>query len=217
MILNEDTIKGLELESGDIMGVKGAGPVSWACRNLIEPPTDLIHFALIWMPVHEGGDRVILESQGEGTWIETVLDILLHAVFRRGAVGQAVAIGRLSMYHGKEVRFFRPAGLLKQTRRRAPATLSAYGRDSYGYDYISKLVVRALWKWLCITIKERRFRRLWVGEMPPVPPQKALICTMAPDVGYQLVGADLIPFGMTSTPNVYEWLLQQGALVELNK
>lgn len=217
MILTKGLIRRLELESGDIFAVKGSGPAAWACRTLIEPPTDRFHFGLIWMPVAEDNDRVILESQGEGTWLETILDIVLHLITKKGAVGKAVCIGRLSFYLGQDLEFYRPTQLLKKLRRQAPAALSAYGRDSYGYDYISKLIVRALWKWVKVCIKAKRLRRLRVDEMPAVEQGRALICTVAPDVGYQLIGADLLPPGMPATPNAYAQLVKDGLLTKLGE
>jgi hypothetical protein len=215
MILHKETICNLGLESGDIFAVKGSGPLHWACSNLIEPTTDRVHFGLIWMPTDNSLDRVILESQGEGTILETLLDIVLHLITKKGTVGKAVCIGRLSFYDGKDVEFYRPTQLLKKVRRQAPAALSAYGRDSYGYDYISKLILRSLKLWLSTGRKEGHFRRLHVEEIPAVEPGKALICTVVPDVGYQLIGADLIPPGMTATPNAYARLIQRGLLTKI--
>lgn len=214
MIVRAGEIDKLGLMSGDIFAVKGNGPAAWACRNLISPPTDRFHFGLVWMKT-EDGDRVILESQGEGTWLETMIDILLHCMTKKGAVGQAIAIGRLSMYDGQDLRFFRPVFVPKDKRRHAPAALSCYGRNSYGYDYIAKLVARSLWKWARILTRERRFRRLEAMEVPYVTDGKALICTVAPDVGYRLVNEVLLPVGVTPTPNAYEQAVADGVLEEI--
>ncbi len=217
MILDKSSISQMELESGDIFAVKGSGPVSWLLQNCVEPPTDRFHFGLVWIPTDNGADRVILESQGQGGWLETLLNLFLHVVLKKAKVGQAVAVGRLSFYHGQDIEFYRPTTLLKTLRRQAPGALSSYGREGYGYIYITKLVVRGLWKWLSIAAKERRFRRLRVEEIPWVEPSKALICTVAPDIGYQLIGADLIPPGITSTPNAYAKLVQNGVLTKIGR
>jgi hypothetical protein len=163
----------------------------------------------------EDGDRVILESQGEGTIVETVVDLLIHIMVKKGAVGQAIAIGCLSMYDGKDLRFFRPVYVDKDRRHHVPAMLACYGRNSYGYDYISKLVVGSLLKWAGIMLKERRFRRLNVIEVPYVSEGKSLICTVAPDLGYLLIGEVLLPLGVTATPNAYEQAVKDGILEEL--
>jgi len=215
MIINKDRIKYYRLHSGDIFAVKGSGPAAWACRNLIEPGTDRFHFGLIWMPT-EDGDRVILESQGEGTMLETIADIIIHVITRKGAVGQAVAIGSLSMYHGMDVRFFRPVYVSADKRKHAPAALACYGRNSYGYSYITKMILSALGKWISILWREKRFRRLYVFEVPYIMGEKALICTVAPNVGYLLIGEVLLPVGVEATPNAYEQAVNDGVLKELD-
>ncbi len=217
MILDKSTIGHLELESGDIFAVKGSGPVSWLLRHCIEPPSDRFHFGLIWMPTDFGSDRVILESQGQGGWLETIVNLFLRLILRKSKVGTAVSVGRLSFYDGHDIEFYRPAGMIKRWRRQAPAALSSYGRDSYGYEYISKLVIKGLWKWLAVAIRERRFRRLGVEEIPLEEQGRALICTVAPDVAYQLIGSDLIPPDIANTPNVYTKLVQDGVLTKVGE
>jgi len=217
MILDKANISNLNLESGDIFATKGKEPLGWCLRQLIEPPTDRFHFGLVWMPTDDHQDRVILESQGEGTLLETVVDLFLHLILRKGAVGQAVCIGRLSFYHGADIEFYRPATIPKKERRQAPAALSAYGRDGYDYDYITKLVLRSIKLWLQIAVRERRFRRLRVYEIPVVEQNRALICTVAPDMGYRLIGHMLIPLGTTATPNAYAQLLKEGVLTKLEE
>jgi len=214
MIIDKRAIRNLRLESGDIFAVKGSGPAAWACRNLIEPPTDRFHFGIVWMGT-EDGDRVILESQGEGTMLETVVNIFIHIMVKKGAVGQAISIGCLSMYEGMDLRFFRPVYVEKEKRHHVPAALACYGRDSYGYDFIAKMIIGSLWKWAGIMWRERRFRRLNVIEVPYVTEGKALICTVAPDLGYMLVGEVILPVGITATPNAYEQALKDGVLEEL--
>lgn len=214
MILDGSKVAGLGLESGDIFAVKGSGPAAWCCRNLIDPSTDRFHFGLVWMRT-EDGDRVILESLGEGSMLETVVNIFLHAMTKKGAVGQAIAVGRLSMYDGKDLRFFRPVYVSKDKKRHVPAALSCYGRSSYGYDYVAKIIVLSLWNWAKILWKERRFRRLNVIEVPYVMGGNALICTLGPSIGYLLVGEIILPIGVTATPNAYEQALRDGVLVEL--
>jgi hypothetical protein len=214
MIIDRKKIRGLRLEPGDIFAVKGNWPSDFACRRLIEPPTDRFHFGIVWMGT-EDGDRVILESQGEGTIVETVVDLLIHVMVKKGAVGQAIAIGCLSMYDGMDLRFFRPVYVDKDKRHHVPAMLACYGRNSYGYDYIARLVVGSLWRWAGIILKERRFRRLNVIEVPFVTEGKALICTVAPDIGYMLVGEMILPIGVTATPNAYIQALNDGILEEL--
>ena len=217
MILDKNAIDTMWLESGDIFAVKGRGPVSWLLRNCVDPPTDRFHFGLVWMPTDYATDRVILESQGQGGLLETILNLFLHAVLRRARVGQAVAIGRLSFYHGQDIEFYRPTLLLKKLRRQAPAALSAYGRNGYGYEYITSLIIKGLWKWLSIAVKEKRFRRLHVEEIPYVEQCSTLICTVAPDIGYQLIDADLIPPDITSTPNAYAKLVKDGVLTKVGE
>lgn len=217
MILDKEAIRYLGLESGDIFAVKGSGPVSWLLRNCVEPPSDRFHFGLIWMPTEAFGDRVILESQGQGGWVETIMNLFLHLVLRKSKVGTAVSVGRLSFYHGEDVEFYRPVGMLKKWRRQAPAALSSYGRDSYGYEYISKLVLKGLCKWLAVAIKERRFRRLRVEEIPVEEQGRALICTVAPDIAYQLISSDLVPPDVANTPNVYAKLIQDGVLAKVGE
>jgi hypothetical protein len=214
MIIDKKKIRGLRLEPGDIFAVKGNWPSDFACRRLIEPPTDRFHFGIVWMGT-EDGDRVILESQGEGTWLETIIDLLIHIMVKKGAVGQAIAIGCLSMYEGKDVRFFRPVYVDKDRRHHVPAMLACYGRNSYGYDYITKLVFGSLWRWAGIMLKERKIRRLNVIEVPYVTEGKALICTAAPKIGYLLIGEVILPVGVTETPNAYEQAVTDGILEEL--
>jgi len=214
MIIDRAEIRHYRLESGDIFAVNGAGPVAWACRTCIEPPTDMFHFGLVWMRT-EDGDRVLLESQPEGTALEAIANIIIHAIVKRGAVGQAIAVGCLSMYHGMNLRFFRPVYVDRDKRRHAPPALACYGRSSYGYDYIAKIVLGSLWKWAKILWRERRLRRLNVLEVPYVAEGKALICTVAPDIGYRLVGETILPIGVTATPNAYQQAVDDGILEEL--
>ncbi len=215
MIIDKRMIGQYHLQSGDIGAVKGDGPAAWACRNLIEPPTDRFHHFLLWMLAADN-DRVLLESTGEGNMAQTLVNIVLHAIFRTGEVGHAVAVGRLSMYDGQDVRFFRPRFVEKDKRRHAPAALTCYGRNSYGYSYITKLVLRALWKWASIMWHERRFRRLKASEVPYVMGEKALICTAAANVGYWLVGEMILPIGVEATPNAFEQARMDGVLDEID-
>ncbi len=215
MIIDKARIGQYRLQSGDICAVKGSGPAAWACRTLIDPPTDRFHFMLLWM-LTEDGDRVLLESTGEGNYAQTLVNIVLHAIFRTGEVGHAVAVGRLSMYHGQDVRFFRPRYVDKDKRRHAPPALTCYGRNSYGYSYISKMILRALWKWAGILWRERRFRRLHAFEVPYLMDEKALICTVAANVGYRLVNEVILPLGVEATPNAYAQAVLDGVLEEID-
>jgi|SRR3972149_4098096 len=216
MIFRKESIPRLGLQAGDIFGVKGSWPSNFACQHLIEPPTDRFHFGLIWMTTDDG-DRVILESQGEGSFLETLVDLCLHPLPSSGPIGQAVAIGRLSKYYGKDLRFFRPRFIGKQDRRRAPAALTAYGQLSYGYDYLVKLAIASLWKWTKILIRERGLRRLTVLELPYIGDARSLICTRAADKAYELIGQDILPNKVTATPNAYEEAFLEGVLEELTE
>jgi hypothetical protein len=214
MILTRESILNLGLESGDIFAVKGGWFSGWACRNLIAPKTDRFHFGLIWMTTNDG-DRVILESLGEGSPLETVVDLLLHPLPKAGPIGQAVAIGRLSKYIGKDLRFFRPRFISRKDRRAAPVCLTCYGSRSYGYDYLAKLLIASLCKWTRILIRERRLRRLTVLEIPSIGDKRSLICTRAADKAYELIGQDILPNGVTATPNAYEEAFLEGVLEEI--
>jgi len=217
MILDREKIRPLRLKPGDIFAVKGKGPLSWALRHAIDPPTDRFHYGIVWMAADGGRDRVILESIGEGEKLETKLDILLYITIERGTVGQAISLNRLSSLHGKDVRFFRPRYIDEDIRTRVPVELTCYSKESYGYWFIARLAVSWLRKWLEVLLRERRFRKVHVNELPYVEPTKALVCTLAPDIGYALVGEQILPMGMVGTPNAYEQAVRDGVLEELHK
>jgi hypothetical protein len=218
MLLGKDDIKQLDLQSGDIFACEGKGPLSWLTRRCIEPPTDRFHYGIVWLAADDGRDRVILESVGEGQKMETVADLGIYISTRAGTVGQAVSVGRLSRLHGRNVRFFRPRFVAEDVRACVPVELTAYGRGgSYGYWLLTKLAARSLAFWVRLVVRERRFRRLHIFELPYIERGRSLICTMAVDVGYALVNEDILPLGVAALPNAYEQAVRDGVLIELHK
>lgn len=167
------------LEPGDIFAVKGSGIFSRAVRNLFSPATDRFHFGILWMEL-PGNDFVILESLSS----------------------KGLCVGKLSWYEDRDVEFYRvncPADL----RYAAPNALVDWGRSKYDCWLIVKIIFGSVAAWMKILFTEWKIRRLRPEDLPYTK-NSALLCTEAPDVGYDAVGVNVIPLGATPIPNAYK-------------
>lgn len=178
----------MKLESGDIGQVKGERLLSKLASKLTEPYTDRFHFFLIWKKI--GDDYLILESIGKG-----------------------IAVGRLSFYEGQDVKIYRvncPATL----RHQAPNELTKYGRSKYDYFLIVKIITQGLW-----TI----FRNFCEGEgIHPIRAEDltwvwddAFVCTEAVAQAYNMVGVNIIPYGVCPMPSAFKQAELEGVIFEL--
>jgi hypothetical protein len=189
MIIDKSCISRLELEPADIGAVRGGGPAGFASRNLFVPRTDRFHHFLVWMK--RDGDYIILESIGKG-----------------------LSVGRLSMYSGKDVRFYRAGTLDLATRRRACEELTEYGRSRYDWA----LYLRLAWD-----IAEMEARIVRSGQAPrrlsaeelPYRDDAALVCTEAVVTAFRLVNWSLVPRGVLPLPSAIEQARLSGLLKEV--
>lgn len=165
------------LEPGDIFAVKGKGILGWLASKLMAPATDRFHFGLIWQKVD--GDYIILESIAKG-----------------------IAVGRLSMYEGKDVEFYRVA-CPEDLRAQAPIELTKWGRAKYDYLLVVKLVIQGLWLVLKHLIIEGKFRRIRAEELSWTQ-NDSLVCTEGADIGFDAVGVNVIPIEVCPTPSEFK-------------
>lgn len=179
------------LESGDIFAVKGRGITGWFARTLTAPETDRFHFGLVWEKVDD--DYLILESISKG-----------------------IAVGRLSFYEGKDVKFYRadcPAELSAQ----APIELTRWGRSRYDWLLIPKLIIQGFWLILKHLVTEGRFRRIRAEELSPIYTwDSRLLCTEAAWCGYNAVGVNIIPYGVPPMPSSFREAELQGRIKEVD-
>lgn len=183
--------KALELEPGDIGAVKGNGPLGFAAENLFTPKTDRYHHFLVWWKTKDG-DWVILESINKG-----------------------LAVGRLSMYNGKDVKFYRAVNLDADTRERACEELTEYGRSRYDWMLYLRLAAFVIGTELKLFKAERRFRKLDASEMA-YSEDGWLICTEAIVTAYRLVGWSLVPEGVIPLPCAIEQARIDGLIKEVS-
>lgn len=178
-----------ELQPGDIAAEKGNKIVVWLQNLFLKPATDRVHHFILWKYLGED-DFLILESIPKG-----------------------LAIGKLSWYEGKDLQFYR-VDCPQELRYAAPDGLIDWGRSHYDYLLIAKLffgtfvaLVKVLWK-------EHRFRKLMAEDIP-YGVNSSLICTEAPDVGYDSVGVNVIPVGVAPIPTSFKAAELAGRLIRL--
>lgn len=179
----------MNLQPGDIFAVRGRGPLGWMIRNLIAPKTDRFHFGIIWKRLADG-DYLILESINKG-----------------------LSIGKLSWYDTDKLEFYRvdcPASL----RRDAPKGLIDWGRSSYDYLLVVKLLFGSVIAFFKILVKEKKIRRLRAEDFP-YGQNSSLICTEAVDIAYDSVGVNLIPVGVIPLPNAYKAAEIEGRMTRI--
>ena len=185
MTLDKVNICNLNLEPGDIGAIGERLPVGW----LFSPETDRFHHFLVWRRVP--GDWIILESISKG-----------------------LAVGRLSMYAGKDVKFYRAECLDAATRARACDELTRYGRSPY--DWL--LCIRIAWhiaaaEWAALRAGHW-LRRIRAEELA-VCDDSWLVCTEAVVVAYKLVGWSLVPDGVLPLPCAIEQARLDGLIREV--
>ena len=180
----------MDLEPGDIGAVKGNGPLGLAARGLFAPYTDRYHHFLVWWKTADG-DYVILESINKG-----------------------LAVGRLSMYNGADVKFYRAVNLDARTRERACEELTEYGRSRYDWLLYLRLAAFVIGTEARLLKAEGRFRKIQASEMK-YNEDGWLICTEAVVTAYRLVGWSLVPEGVVPLPCAIEQARLDGIIKEV--
>ena len=188
MIIDKSNVPALE--AGDIGGVKGRGPLGFAARSLFTPYTDRYHHFLVWWKTADG-DYVILESINKG-----------------------LAVGRLSMYDGSDVKFYRATNLDARTRERACEELTEYGRSRYDWLLYVRLAAFVIGTEVKLFKAERRLRKIRADEMT-YQGDGWLICTEAIVTAYRLVGWSLVPEGVVPLPCAIEQARLDGIIKEV--
>lgn len=179
------------LQSGDIFATRGQGVIGWLNRNLMAPETDRFHFGLVGLKVND--DYLILESIG----------------------GKGIAVGRLSFYEGKDIKFYR-VDCPSELRLAAPIELTRWGRSKYDYLLIPKLAIQGFWLVLKHLITEGKFRRIRAEELRPIYTwDSRLLCTEAVWCGYNAVGVNIIPYGVPPMPSSFREAELQGRITEV--
>jgi len=189
MIVTKDAIRRLCLEAGDIGAAKGRGPLGYAVRKVFAPETDRFHHFLIWTRLED--DYIILESVNKG-----------------------LAVGRLSMYVGQDVRFYRAVNLDPDTRARACDELTSYGRSPYDWALCLRLLRNVIKAELGIIWSEHRMRKIHACELP-YREDGWLVCTEAVVLAYRLVDWALVPAGVAGLPSAIEQARLDGLIGEV--
>lgn len=180
----------VELEPGDIFCTKGEGIVGWISRNLMAPPTDRFHYGLVWEKVD--GDYLILESISKG-----------------------IAIGRLSFYEGKDIKFYR-VDCPKELREQAPIELTRWGRSLYDYLLFLKFAIQGIALFIKQLFTEGRFRRIRAEELTWVH-NNSFLCTEAVDIAYDAVGVNIIPAETCPIPSAFKQAELDGRISEVKE
>lgn len=169
---------------GTIFEVKGSGiwPLSWVYA-LVEPPGRGSHYGMILLWYK--GDYIILESIGKG-----------------------IAIGRLSFYAARDLRFYWPAGATPGDGKRAAWNLTAYGRLPFDYFLIAKLVIQGVFLLL-----KHPWRKIKVKELSWVA-NSAFICTEAAYQPWAEIGFDFTE-GNAPIPSAFRKAVLEGRLTEI--
>ncbi len=176
-----------ELKSGDIFATKGTGLIGWLHKKLFAPSTSRFHFGLLWHKVNN--DWIILESINKG-----------------------IAVGRLSFYMGKNIRFYR-ANCPYGTRRKTGIALTKYGRSRYDYWLIVKIVV-GCGVALVRNLLKGKIRKLKAEDLPYAS-DSSLICTEAVDIAYLAVGYPITNPSNVPLPSAFEQARLDGRIREL--
>lgn len=175
------------LQAGDIFAVKGEGFLGRLSSRLMAPPTDRFHFGLVWLKADD--DYLILESIGKG-----------------------IAVGRLSFYEGKDVRFYR-VDCPEELRTQAPVELTRWGRSKYDYSLILKIATQGLWLVIKHLVTGGKLRRIRAEELSWCH-NNSFVCTEACDIGYLAVGVSITQ-GICPTPSAFRQAELEGRITEL--
>ena len=161
---------------GDFFGNRGNGPLGFAVRHLVSPPTDRVHFGFLWMSLPDG-DWVILES----------------------IAPKGPTVGLLSWYNKTDVKFYR-ACCSAAISARAPVEAIAMARRFYDYLIYFKVVPEGLWIIAKRLITERRFMPVFYQQFHYAA-DSFPICTELVVTGYDLAGFHLVEPGVFPSPN----------------
>ena len=164
------------LQPGDVAAQKGSGPIYWMLSRLMSPSTDRFHHFLLWRPLKDG-DWVILESISHG-----------------------ISVGKLSLYNGDDVKFYRVANATPQQRQDAPEALLNYARCNYDRLLEVKLALQLVFwilpKMIFIDRKVRRIDAKYVHYRT----DNAFLCTEAVQRAYCCVGFHIVPDDILPVP-----------------
>lgn len=174
---------------GTIFAVKGpgSGPMKWILKLqnlLINPPCDECHYGLILLCYK--GDYVILESIEKG-----------------------IAIGRLSFYDMKNLRFYWPSGATTEDGKKAAWELTKYGRCPYDFLLIGKLFIQGI-----LLLLKHPWHKIKVEELSWTA-DSAFICSEAAIWPWYQVGYDVLQ-GLAEIPSGIRKAVIEGRLQEIN-
>ena len=185
-------------QPGDIVGLTPSG---WsilearASQAVFTPHTPLLHWFFIGQYIPKERDYVIYES------------IPSHGV----------AIGRLSFYDGQKYKVFRINGLDPEVYSDIILEVSRFGRESYGYMSILRMLPAILaiewtqWK------TRRVLRAITAREMYIHMSDKGKLCTqLVHDVPLKL-GIDILLPGEAALPCAFIESIECGKLVEVTQ
>ena len=178
------------LEPSDIFSTKGEGVLGWLSRSFTAPPTDRFHYGLVWEKVD--ADYLVLESISKG-----------------------IAIGRLSFYEGKDIKFYR-VDCPKELRKQAPVELTRWGRSSYDYLLFPKFAIQGIALFIKQLFTEGRIRRIRAEELTWVQ-NNSFLCTEAVDIAYDAVGVNIIPVDTCPIPSAFKQAELDGRITEIKE
>lgn len=196
----------IQLEPGDIFAVAGQGLIGKLCRNLMSPYTTRFHFGLV---IGRLGD--LCKDLGMEIPVENVLELLdlPHSTTEDDyiileSINKGIAPGYLSFYRGTDIKFYRPNRPVDR-RRLAALAFIKYGRSSYGYLQVFKIMIQGFWLLFKHIVTEGTLRPIYPWELSWSRNTGALICTRGVDLSYDVAQASIIPDEFCPVPAAYKW------------
>ncbi len=177
-------------EAGDFFGTRGTGALGFACRNLITPPTDRVHFGFLWFPLKDG-DWVTLESTAP----------------------KGMFPGKLSWYNKTDIQFYR-AICTPEMRHQAPDAALDMARSLYDFLLIAGFTIEGLSIITKRLIATRRFKPVGYKEFH-YSANLIPICTEVVVTGYDMIGYHLVDPGVAPTPNALRAAQIEGRFYEI--
>jgi hypothetical protein len=180
------------LYPGNIVFVKGSGLLGWLCRNVISPPSDVVHAFILREYIPELGDYEFIESNVAGPG---------------GIIPKGIQHGLVyERYSGASVEIYRvPDSVCSQADQAlAPLGLLPCGNDTYDFFFFVKIVVqlpKVVWRML---FQEHTIRKVRPEDFLFDPDKTpTAICTRAVWLAYMFVGLPLVPASVPPFPNAY--------------
>ena len=155
---------------------RGAGPVGWMARELIQPKTDRFHHIIIRQYVPEVDDYEFIESNNFGLFPKGI---------RHGYL--------IEDYGGSAIEIY-TVDCPEELARLAPIELIHYGKVGYDFLATGRLVVQIPCVLARMILKEHTLRRLRPSDFN-YKPDRAFQCIEAYWTAYASVGVPLFPPG----------------------